>query len=62
MLCPKCGNDKTAVLRSEKKGAIVERARKCKECKFIFSSEEKPILIEVTGEEIEDYEEYMNED
>ena len=59
MVCPKCANPKTCVPKTEKRGAVTWRLRFCPNCKFSFSSTERPNFTLFTQEEIDEYEEYI---
>lgn len=45
MICPRCANNKTKVLKTEK-SSVNERFRKCDKCNYIFTTIE---LIKADG-------------
>ena len=59
MICPKCGSEALRVLDTRKSPAIDSRVRMCKVCCFSFKTEERPVLIALDTEEVEEYERYI---
>ena len=59
MLCPKCGYDDLKVLNTKRGAAVDSRVRLCKRCHFIFRTQERPMLVEFTKEEVEEYERFI---
>ena len=61
MICPKCGSENLRVLDTRKSAVVDSRVRMCKECCFSFKTEEKPVLIALDKEEVEEYERYIDQ-
>ncbi|CUU82170.1 hypothetical protein [Campylobacter hyointestinalis] len=56
MLCPKCANDKTFVIKTLK-GLKNIRMRRCSECGYSWMTEEKPLK----DQELIEYAEYIEQ-
>lgn len=61
MTCPKCANTVTKVTSTTKEGGTTQRLRFCAACSFSFVTVEKPVFIQFSNEEKEDYESYLSE-
>jgi len=59
MICPKCGSDDLRVLKTDKGAAIDIRVRSCRRCHFVFRTQEKPVLVEFSKEEVKEYERFV---
>ena len=40
MKCPRCGCEKSKVIKTDKLGRFIQRTRECASCKMIFKTEE----------------------
>ena len=47
MMCPRCQDDDISTIETTKKESVISRVRKCRNCNFIFYTEEQIKFVSV---------------